>query len=83
MEAFEEEYEVFEQQLSLVGLKEQYNIRLVNLNREVKVLDPKGEYEGVARGITDTGELLVELTDGSMTEVYAGEVSVRGVYGYV
>ena len=83
LEAFEEEYEVFEQQLSLVGLKEQYNIRLVNLNREVKVLDPKGEYEGVARGITDTGELLVELTDGSMTEVYAGEVSVRGVYGYV
>lgn len=29
------------------------------------------------------GELLVEKEDGTITEVYAGEVSVRGLYGYV
>ncbi len=39
-------------------------------------------YTGIARGITDTGELLVETEQG-MVAVNAGEVSVRGVYGYV
>ena len=30
-----------------------------------------------------TGELIVELPDGEIKNVYAGEVSVRGIYGYV
>jgi len=55
----------------------------VNCEREVCVLDPKGEYRGVAKGVNDTGELCVILPDGSVTQVYAGEVSVRGIYGYV
>ena len=46
-------------------------------------MDPKGEYRGIARGINDRGELLVERQDGTVEEVYAGEVSVRGIYGYV
>ena len=29
------------------------------------------------------GELLVRREDGHVEEIYAGEVSVRGVYGYV
>ena len=67
----------------LSTLREEYNTLLVSMDREVKVLDPKGEYTGIARGIDDTGELLVELADGTVTQVYAGEVSVRGLYGYV
>ena len=47
------------------------------------MLDPKGEYRGIARGINDQGELLVKRPDGTVEEVYAGEVSVRGIYGYV
>ena len=83
VEAFEEYYEIFMQQKRLEGLRFEYEELLVNRNREVSVLDPQGEYRGVAKGITDTGELLVELADGSTTKVYAGEVSVRGIYGYV
>lgn len=83
MEAFEEEYTRFCEEGSLMGLKEKYNALLVNKDNEVCVLDPKGEYRGTARGITDTGELLVELPDGQAAKVYAGEVSVRGIYGYV
>lgn len=83
MEAFEADYEVFCREESLAGLRRKYDTMLVNKDREVCVLDPKGEYRGIARGINDTGELLVELADGSVTEVYAGEVSVRGIYGYV
>lgn len=83
MEAFEEYYESFVQTEDLSGLQEAYDAMLVNKGREVCVLDPKGEYRGIARGINATGELLVEMPDGSIREVYAGEVSVRGIYGYV
>lgn len=83
MEAFGEYYTVFRKEESLAKLQELYNALLVNRNRSVCVLDPKGDYRGIATGITDTGELCVELADGSVTEVCAGEVSVRGIYGYV
>ena len=48
----------------------------------MKVLDPLGEYIGVAKGITNTGELIVD-TEGEIRYVSSGEVSVRGIYGYV
>lgn len=83
MECFEEDYEVFTATEDLSGLSEQYQKLLVNLDEQVCVLDPKGEYRGIARGITPSGELLVECPDGKIKEVYAGEVSVRGIYGYV
>lgn len=79
---FEKYYEQFIADGNLSGLRETYSNKLVNMNRGVKVLDPKGEYEGIAKGITDTGELIVEKADGTIAEVYAGEVSVRGLYGY-
>lgn len=83
MKAFENYYDCFEQEQSLAGFMEQYNRLLAGRGGEVCVLDPKGEYRGISRGINARGELLVELADGRVTEVYAGEVSVRGVYGYV
>lgn len=83
MKAFEKHYEVFRGKADLSGLIGSYNEMLVNRDREVRVLDPKGEYSGIARGINEVGELLVELPDGRVEKVYAGEVSVRGIYGYV
>lgn len=83
MEHFEEDYELFLQKKDLSFLQERYNAYLVNLDREVRVLDPAGEYTGIAKGINKKGELLVQMPDGSINEVYAGEVSVRGIYGYV
>ena len=56
---------------------------LVNGNREVLVLEPGNEYEAEALGINEQGELLVKKKDGSVENVFAGEVSVRGIYGYV
>lgn len=83
MSAFEEDYESFLAAGNLSCLKESYDRMLVNRDRQVCVLDPKGEFRGTARGITDTGELLVEKEDGESVQVYAGEVSVRGIYGYI
>lgn len=80
---FEEDYEMFEQTLSLSELKASYESRLAGINAGVRVLDPAGEYAGISRGITETGELIVEREDGGTVLVYAGEVSVRGLYGYI
>ena len=83
LKAFEEKYEAFCRGDDFSELMEEYNGLLVNCGREVRVLDPKGEYTGLCKGINEKGELLVELPDGRVEAVYAGEVSVRGIYGYV
>ena len=79
---FEYYYAIFLETQDLRGFKEEYINLLANQDNMVKVLDPKGAYEGIARGITNTGELLVETKQG-ICEVSSGEVSVRGIYGYV
>lgn len=83
LNAWEDFYAEFLKKLDLSLLKESYNKLLVNFGREVRVLTPGDEYNGISRGITDKGELLVELDDGELREVMSGEVSVRGIYGYV
>lgn len=76
-------YERFMETLDMSGLEEEYNALLVNRGREVRVLDPQGEFTGISTGINQRGELLVKRQDGRLETVYAGEVSVRGMYGYV
>lgn len=83
MECFENYYEIYEQTEDLALLKEQYESMLANKNREVNVLDPKEPYKGTAKGINSAGNLIVVCEDGTEKEVYSGEVSVRGIYGYV
>ena len=80
---FEKDYETFLKGGDMFLLQKDYNAWLVNKDAQVKVLEPKGEYTGIARGINEKGELLVELENGQIETVYAGEVSVRGLYGYV
>ena len=80
---FFEDYVQFLKTGDLSKLQAEYNEMLVNYKREVRVLSPGNEYEAFAHGINELGELLVEKADGSQETVYAGEVSVRGIYGYV
>ena len=67
----------------LSALQEAYEAVLANKDQPVRVLDPKEPFEGVALGITSTGELRVRKEDGTIAEVHSGEVSVRGLYSYV
>jgi BirA family biotin operon repressor/biotin-[acetyl-CoA-carboxylase] ligase len=83
MAGFEKYYEIFLETQDLSGVLEIYNELLLNRNEKVRVLEPGNAYEAMAQGINKEGGLLVRLPDGSEKEVYAGEVSVRGVYGYV
>ena len=81
--ALEKYYERFLREQDLSSVREEYNQNLVNRGRRVHVLDPAGGYEGWCLGITSAGELQVRKDDGSLVSVMSGEVSVRGVYGYV
>ena len=82
MTAFEEYYEKFIEKQDMSLLIEDYQKLLVNKDQEVRVLEPGNEYNGIARGIDELGQLLVETADGHIEKVYAGEVSVRGIYQY-
>lgn len=81
-EQFEQYYDKFLKKQDLTDIQEEYNSFLVSRNRQVNILDPKEPYIGVAKGITRRGELMVE-TGGEIRLVSSGEVSVRGIYGYV
>lgn len=83
LKEFEELYEEFSETGSLAFVREEYEELLVNKGRKVCVLEPGKEWTGEALGITDTGELIVKNEAGEFCEVASGEVSVRGVYGYV
>ena len=80
---YEKYYDIFMQKKDMTDLLEIYNRRLANNGAPVRVLDPAGEYTGTALGINHRGELLVETETGEVRNVLSGEVSVRGIYGYV
>ena len=81
-EEFETYYDIYLKTEDMQGLVGEYNRKLANMNQQVRVLDPKDPYEGTARGITSKGELIVDTWEARKL-VSSGEVSVRGLYGYV
>lgn len=83
LDRFEQDYERFLETQDMSGLIDAYNDLLVNAGRAVRVLEPGNEYTGTALGINELGQLLVRRENGTIEKVYAGEVSVRGIYGYV
>ena len=83
MEHFEKNYEAFLKTFDLSLLKEEYEKRLINKDRQVRVLDPAGEYEAIALGIDELGALIVKNNEGKILNINAGEVTVRGLYSYV
>ena len=90
MKYFEQYFEVFMRTETLKDLVYEYNQVLVNVNHEVNIIERDLVFQGVALGIDETGALLVKtqvLEEGILINkvktVVAGEVSVRGIYGYV
>lgn len=80
--AFFSYYEEFLKTTDLANFLEEYDSALINRGEKVSVLDPKDPYTGIAEGIDESGALLVR-TGEEIRKVSSGEVSVRGVYGYV
>lgn len=65
------------------GLREEYEQRLINMGCPVRTESAGGGLEGIAEGIDDRGRLRIRKADGELVCIDAGEVSVRGIYGYV
>ena len=80
---FEQYYERFLEMGNLAFLKEEYESYLINIGREVKIIKKKEERVRKALGINELGELIVAKSDGTTEIIFSGEVSGRGLYGYV
>ncbi|MCD7885472.1 MAG: biotin--[acetyl-CoA-carboxylase] ligase [Lachnospiraceae bacterium] len=83
MEKFEFYYNRFMETQDYSLLMDEYNALLAGKGGRVRVLAPGNEFEGISEGINPKGELLVRRDDGSVEAIFAGEVSVRGIYGYI
>jgi BirA family biotin operon repressor/biotin-[acetyl-CoA-carboxylase] ligase len=67
----------------LPGILQAYERKSCTLHRAVRVSGGGEEFLGTAAGLDENGALLVKLEDGTIRRVLAGDVSVRGVMGYV
>lgn len=65
------------------GWLERYRADCVTIGRAVRVLRAGVSRAGFADGVDETGALLVTWDDGTRERVFAGDVSVRGLAGYV
>jgi BirA family biotin operon repressor/biotin-[acetyl-CoA-carboxylase] ligase len=81
--AFFRDYKLFLEKQDLSPFLESYNQKLVNVGREVKIIKKGEEIIRTAIGINDRGELIVQDAEGNTEHIFSGEVSVRGIYGYV
>lgn len=61
----------------------QYRRDCVTLGQEISVVRGDSLRHGKALDIDDNGALLVAYPDGTQEAVNSGEVSIRGMYGYV
>jgi len=56
---------------------QEWRDRLVTLGRRVQVSWGKTEYEGIAESVARDGSLLLRCSDGSLTKIVAGDVTLR------
>lgn len=55
-----------------------YKSRLLVLNKQVTVLDPKGAYDALVVDLDSEGALIVQLADSTLKTLNSGEISIKG-----
>ena len=80
---FEEVYEAFARGGSIKPLLEEYKSKSAVLGKEIRVISKKEEIIALAIDISEEGHLVIKLGDGTIKEIMSGEVSVRGLCGYI
>ena len=83
MKRFEKNYGLFMENGDLRPLQKKYNNLLLTREKEVRIISGKEAYLAYALGINENGELMVRESDGTMKAISGGEISVRGICGYV
>ena len=64
-------------------LMDRYRADCITVGRDISLLRGDSLRHGHAIGVDDLGALLVRFPDGHVEAVNSGEVSVRGMYGYL
>lgn len=65
------------------GILTQYRSDCITVGQEISLVRGDAVRYGTALDVADSGALVVRFSDGHTEEVNSGEVSVRGMYGYV
>ncbi len=65
------------------AILDQFRKDCVTLGKEVSILQGQQVRHGTALAVEADGGLLVQLPDGSREVISSGEVSIRGMYGYL
>lgn len=82
-EIFEKQYELYTQDRSLKSILKEYKNNCITLNKEVRISNTHEEYTAYIEDINTDGSLIITRSDGRCETIFSGEVSVRGLYGYV
>lgn len=61
----------------------QYRNDCITIGKEISLQTDSSTRSAVATGVDDQGALLVTFPDGHTQAVNSGEVSIRGMYGYI
>lgn len=80
---FEEMYQSFIENGHLGKTLDICRENSILIGKEVRIIDGNKEMKAKVLGLSDEGELLVDFGDGKEEKLISGEVSVRGLYGYV
>jgi BirA family biotin operon repressor/biotin-[acetyl-CoA-carboxylase] ligase len=80
---FEVLYRQFMDSGDLSFMVQEYDSFLVNKGKQVYVIDGDSKTEYTALGLAKDGGLVVRDKAGKESVIISGEVSVRGIYGYV
>ncbi len=83
LEIFERDYKNYKIDMNLESMRSRYEENCITLHKKVKLIKQDEECIAEAIGITNLGTLMVRYENGMQEEVISGEVSVRGLYGYV
>ncbi|NLY42752.1 MAG: biotin--[acetyl-CoA-carboxylase] ligase [Clostridiaceae bacterium] len=83
LENFEQAYMKMRDKDARKMMINEYKGYCVTLGRRVKVNLKEEVIEGTAVDVADDGQLVVRTDDGIKHRILSGEVSVRGLYGYV
>ena len=75
-------YENFEKS-GISSFIEEYRSLCINIGKNVTVHENNTSYKATATGISPDGKLEITLENGEYRILDSGEVSVRGIYGYI
>jgi BirA family biotin operon repressor/biotin-[acetyl-CoA-carboxylase] ligase len=65
------------------AIMHRFRTRCITIGQEISILRGDQVLHGVAVGVESDGALTVRLSGGDLTSIASGEVSIRGMYGYV